>query len=614
MANSRDNGNFFIWGENEVKFRVDTRLVTEILSRGQYSQIKSIISEYVANAWDADATYVSITIPEDFTCDPIIIEDNGDGIDLSIFSVVAVNKQKDNRKRTKSNRPVIGSKGIGRWSGFAFADKLHFETRRDKKRYYFSLDKTELSSHESLSEYECNVNEDICGLPSGTIVTLVSSQRMSNPSPESIKEELLLEFGYSKDFSICVNGKMLEQEDLPGQKHIIDDYIPLIGKITGYINVTNWPIKKTEPGVIIRVSGRRVVGPDFFGIEQDFTKKVINRIRGEISADGLADIITSNREAFIEYDEKYIILKEWLQNRLYSIASDIQDEENIDIASEILKIPAVKLGYDQLPPYLRNDYTIQLKRFATKLGRVRKDKELLTLFGLLLLRALESVDFQAILMRLNDTDSRDVAELAKVLREWGFGEIARASNLIQERLKVLHRFAELVEDDKSLELSHIHSVLESNTWILEERFDLFMSNQSLKATAEKLGGTINNGNRKKRPDLILKRGIKDFILIELKRPKEIIDLSHAAQVLEYKAELSKVFPEMRDLDIYLVGRQYKESVKLSYAEGNSQKLHLLSLKEIVQNAHDRLKWLSIQLKEQCDNAPEFSDILAAVPD
>lgn len=600
-------------GVKRVKFQVDTRLVTEILSRGQYSQIKSIISEYVANAWDADATFVSVTIPEDFTCDPVIIEDNGDGIDLSIFSVVAVNKQANNRKRTVSNRPVIGSKGIGRWSGFAFADKLHFETRRNGKLYRFSLDKEELSKHESLDEYECNVSEESTDLASGTIVHIVGSQRMTNPSPDSIKGELLLEFGYSNDFQIAVNNVVLEQEDLPGQRHLIDEMLSL-GRVKGYVNITDTPIKKIEPGIIIRVNGRRVVGPEFFGIEQDFTKKVLNRIRGEINADGLADIITSNREAFVEYDEKYICLKEWLQNKLYTIASSIQDEENTDIASEIMKIPAVRSGYNQLPPYLRNDYTEQLKKFAGRLGRVRRDKELLTLFGLLLLRALESVDFQAILTRLKETDSCDVATLAKVLREWGFGEIARAANLIQERMRVLERFSDLVEDDNSLELSHIHSALESNTWILEERFDLFMSNQSLKSTVEKLGGVITTDNRNKRPDLILKRGVKDFLLIELKRPKEIIDLSHAAQVLEYKAELQSIFPEMRDLDIYLVGRQYKESVRSSYPEGNSQKLHLVSLKEIVQSAHDRLKWLSEQLKEQYEDTPEILDVLKVMPE
>jgi len=600
-------------GVKRVKFQVDTRLVTEILSRGQYSQIKSIISEYVANAWDADATFVSVTIPEDFTCDPVIIEDNGDGIDLSIFSVVAVNKQANNRKRTVSNRPVIGSKGIGRWSGFAFADKLHFETRRNGKLYRFSLDKEELSKHESLDEYECNVSEESTDLDSGTIVHIVGSQRMTNPSPDSIKGELLLEFGYSNDFQISVNNVVLEQEDLPGQRHLIDELLSL-GRVKGYVNITDTPIKKIEPGIIIRVNGRRVVGPEFFGIEQDFTKKVLNRIRGEINADGLADIITSNREAFVEYDEKYICLKEWLQNKLYTIASSIQDEENTDIASEIMKIPAVRSGYNQLPPYLRNDYTEQLKKFAGRLGRVRRDKELLTLFGLLLLRALESVDFQAILTRLKETDSCDVATLAKVLREWGFGEIARAANLIQERLRVLERFSDLVEDDNSLELSHIHAALESNTWILEERFDLFMSNQSLKSTVEKLGGVITTDNRNKRPDLILKRGVKDFLLIELKRPKEIIDLNHAAQVLEYKAELQSIFPEMRDLDIYLVGRQYKESVRSSYPEGNSQKLHLVSLKEIVQNAHDRLKWLSEQLKEQYEDTPEILDVLKVMPE
>lgn len=610
---AKDINTDMLWlagGGKEVKFQVDTRLVTEILSRGQYSHIKSIISEYVANAWDADATEVQITIPDDFTSDPIIIEDNGEGIDLDLFSVVAMNKQVKNRKRTPSNRTVIGSKGIGRWSGFAFADKIYFETRKDGNCYKFALDKKDLANHESLTEYECSVTEEECELPPGTKVTLISTQKMVNPSPKTIRDELLLEFGFSPDFIVYVNKQRLAEEDLPGEKYVIDEKVPEVGRITGYINVLDFATRKTNPGIIVRVSGRRVVGPDFFGTEDDYPKKILARIRGEVNADGLADIITSNREAFIEYDEKYLFLKGWIQDKLSKIASSIQDEENFDVTKEILSLPTVKERYNQLPPYFQKEYFKQLQKFAPKLGRLRKDKDLLTLFGLLLLRAMESVDFQSILSKLQETDSRDIASLAKVLRDWGFGEITRASNLIQERLTVLQRFSDFVENDKTLELAHIHSVLESNTWILDERYDLFISNQSLKTTIEKLGGQIVGKQRKKRPDLILKRGRRDFLLIELKRPKEVIDLSHAAQVLQYRAAILKEFPEMRDLDIYLVGREFDESVRINYPEGNVQRLRLLSLKEIVQAAYDRLRWLSDELKNQYEYTPELSQVLS----
>ena len=583
-----------------MKFSVSTKLLTEILSRGQYSQVKSIISEYVANAWDADAHRVEVTIPEDFSANPIIIADDGEGIDLKAFSEVAANRR-NIKKWTQNERPVIGCKGIGRWAGFAFADRIHIESRRNGMKYRFILDKNDLEKQQMLADYECIVTEEITESPNGTTITLFSNQKKTNPSPEGIASELLLEFGAPPDFSIAVNERVLQQEDIPGHNIKIDFPSVDFGNINGSINILTTPAKKVQAGVIIRVNGRRVVGPEFFGAEQDYPNKILARIRGELTANGLSDIITSNREAFIEYDPKYVALKEWLRGKIISIAASIQEEDHSDLTTEILAIPAVRDRYNKLPSYLRQEYSQQLKLLTPKFGRFRKDKELLTLFGLLLLRAMESVDFQSILGRLQETDPRDVITLAKVLREWGFGEIARASNLIQERLEVLKKFSDLIQDNSTLELQHIHAVLEKNTWIVDERYDLFMSNRSLKAVASKLGGNISGENSRKRPDLILKKGTgNDFLLIELKRPSEIIGLTEAAQILTYRASLLREFPEQRELDLFLIGREYDEDVRISYPSGNNQRLQLLSLNELVNGAFCRLHWLEEQLKEACE--------------
>lgn len=59
-------------------FQVDSRLA--ILLGETYRSTEAALKELVDNAWDADANYVSITLPSPNTIDPVIIQDDGSGM------------------------------------------------------------------------------------------------------------------------------------------------------------------------------------------------------------------------------------------------------------------------------------------------------------------------------------------------------------------------------------------------------------------------------------------------------------------------------------------------------------------------------------------------------
>ena len=67
----------------EAKYKMSINLqVLNHLGLNLYSNTSAVLSEVVANAWDADATQVDIKI----SGDTITITDNGNGMDLSGFS------------------------------------------------------------------------------------------------------------------------------------------------------------------------------------------------------------------------------------------------------------------------------------------------------------------------------------------------------------------------------------------------------------------------------------------------------------------------------------------------------------------------------------------------
>ena len=78
-----------------------------------YSNIAAVLSEAVANAWDADASRINIDIPSDRST--ITISDDGVGMtkdDINIkYLTVGYNRREGGNDRTPQGRPVMGRKG-----------------------------------------------------------------------------------------------------------------------------------------------------------------------------------------------------------------------------------------------------------------------------------------------------------------------------------------------------------------------------------------------------------------------------------------------------------------------------------------------------------------------
>ncbi|NWF89933.1 MAG: ATP-binding protein [Ignavibacteriaceae bacterium] len=589
-----------------MKLSFDPRLLTEIIGKGQYTQFRSILSEYIANAYDAEADRVDIIIPEDFTTDPIIITDNGKGLtDIEHFKFVGENIQLKKTYTPNYSRKMLGRKGIGRFAGFACAQKIIFESNNGEQYFKITFDREELLKQTKLENIDIPSVEKPSTENCGTKVTLdFLDSNYTIPNVQQIGRDIVIDFNFIDDFKIFVNNELCEPTLIKGEVIRIDEITTEFGHVSGTIIVSTSPSKKMKPGVIIRVKNRRVEGPSFFGIEEDYSSKVMNRMYGDINADGLEDIISSGREGFIQHDERYKQLIEWLKSKITIIIEKFEEDTTIHPEEIIYNLPRFKKKIQTFPTHLQTTAKNYIKNISHKLSRIKNDKDLLEIFGLLILRACENADFHSVLDELERTENMDISTLAKVLKNWSFGEIAYASSLVQNRLKILDRFSILINEKATPELQGVHSILESNTWILDDRYSLFTSNKGIRTILSKLSQKYEGKKGRKRPDLILKRDREDFVLIELKAPDIIISMVDVTQILEYQNELQKQFPEMRDCDLYVIGKDYDEISRKQYPEGNQQKIHLLSLNMISQRAEDRLRWLSINLKEEYDSIEE----------
>src|SRR3990172_9311375 len=128
-------------------FQVDSRLA--ILLGDAYSSTEVALKELVDNAWDADASDVSITLPAPNTSGPIVIQDDGSGMTEREVRVEYLFVANDRRTRKGDRTPgkkrqVKGRKGIGKFAGLLAADVMTLETKARGVATTITVDKKKL--------------------------------------------------------------------------------------------------------------------------------------------------------------------------------------------------------------------------------------------------------------------------------------------------------------------------------------------------------------------------------------------------------------------------------------------------------------------------------------
>lgn len=125
---------------NEIyRMTVDLN-VLDHLGINLYSNIAAVLTEAVANAWDADAERVDIEIDSDSKC----IEITDDGVGMTVRDMNEKYLRVGYRRRdhdepygkvTAKGRPVMGRKGLGKLSLFSIANSIEIQSAKDGERH-----------------------------------------------------------------------------------------------------------------------------------------------------------------------------------------------------------------------------------------------------------------------------------------------------------------------------------------------------------------------------------------------------------------------------------------------------------------------------------------------
>ena len=319
-----------------IKVVVDkSHLVT--IGEKLYSQRIDFIRELVNNAYDADATMVTITT----SSKRITIEDNGNGMTQNnleqYFTIGSTEKQK-NPYSPKLKRRRIGEFGIGKFAALAAAEEFELETQRDdfhglvvfSKKQWFS------KQHWNVPLEELPLNPFRV---SGTSVNLKGLKQAFTSSEiiRIIREKCPLQ---DKQFQVILNGEKIEAVHVSGRVIPVEEKT-LFGQISGKIILAHHNLEKAGVNVLVRGV---TIRQELFGLEYTHTYGV-SRIAGSVEADFLP--ITSGRDDFIRDSKEFVHFHEIMKKHIKKAVNtlkDIQWKKLNEKASLALREALKKIG------------------------------------------------------------------------------------------------------------------------------------------------------------------------------------------------------------------------------------------------------------------------------
>ena len=529
------------------------------------------IAELVWNGLDADADNVEVRIEYcELGMKNIVIRDNGHGIPYQdapeLFSRLGSSWKKFDGLTKTEKRKLHGYEGRGRFKAFALGcvadwrvtyrsdsgDLFAYEIgmRKDKIR------EIRITDENMVETGKTGVEIRISDLH-GTFQSLFPDKAV-----QELSEIFALYLKNYREVSILNNGDQVDPEsaiatsctkrlndiDESGMMHSVQL------EIIEWRNVTTRDLYLcTDHGFpLSKVETRFHIGE--FQFSAYLKSSFITKLHGESQLD-LAEM---NPLLNTSVDEAQKTIKMYFRDRAAERARSVVEEwkaENVypyegeakspleDAERKVFDILAVTAS-DFMPEFL--SALPKKKAFDLRMLRTAIEKS--------------PEELQIIMNEVLELPKRKQEELAGLLREASLSSIINAAKIVADRLKFLTGLEQILFDtdmkERIKERSQLHKVIEDNTWMFGEEYNLSVSDRGLTAVLNKHSKILGNDIVIDRPvghvskergivDLMLSRALRrhrageiEHLIVELKRPKVKIGSEEMTQVEEYAVSIS----------------------------------------------------------------------------
>jgi hypothetical protein len=507
--------------EHRYTMSVDLSVV-ESLGINLYSNAAAVLSELVANAYDADANVVSIDWkPEK---GQVIVTDDGLGMNVpeinERFLTVGYKKRlKEGSESTKFNRPFMGRKGIGKLSVFSIAETVCVYSTKGGKSNGLKIIVADLlkAIEQRLPYHPEPIDVPAEYAKQGTTLVLADLKtKRVDLTVAALRKRLARRFDVldtrkpeEGGFKIKVNGKDITWADRQELKNL--QFIWEFGKetlpksalpngitrfvlpkdtvngqpgwkVSGWIGTAHQPTDLTEDPEagslknVIVLARKRPIQEGI--IEKlDFSRIFGNYVTGQVEADFLDvddpqydDIATSDRQRLIEDDPRVIGLQKLLRDA-FKAASETWSSERPkkDAKSALDTYPKLKEWVEQRPGWQQDSARRMIASIASlpmEKKREVEDRAALFRAGVL---AFERIGLREVTEDLDNLSTVTADRLLELLGRQDVYETALWGDILRSRVEAISRFRNLTRNDDKEKVLQEH--LFNNLWMLDPSWE-----------------------------------------------------------------------------------------------------------------------------------------------
>jgi len=601
------------------------------------------LTELVANAWDAGAARVDITIPEHHD-QPLIVEDDGCGMTPEQFyerwmklGYNRVKHQGPNAEfppeRKTQRRAAYGRNGIGRHGLLCFADEYEVQTRRDRKHSTFVV-----ATSSGPDPFRVQSEKFGKGSGHGTKLTVVVKRHL--PSPDKIREVLSARFLHDPAFTVAVNGRSIPLAQHAGllEQKTLDVGEGLTAKAY-FVDTTKAARTTKQQGIAFWI-GKRLVGAPSWTLG---TRAVIDgrwtfakRYTVVVESEDFFDDVLSDWSGF-RINERVEALFDAVHDYVIGAFKRISHDRAEETKETVLREHRVEI--EELQPLAR----LEVAEFVEALSEKSYDipSETLSAAVQAVIQLEQTRSGAALLQKLAKLSEEDVEALNELLGEWSVRDALTVLGEIDRRLVVVEALAKLSTDSKVDELKTLHPLVTEARWLFGPEYESaeYASNLSLRNAVEKVfGERIDRkafSNYRKRPDLVVLADatlsavaietldaesslstMRDVLLIELKRGAFNVDRKEMDQATGYVEDLlgCGLMDGQPKINAFVVGHAMKQGVQPVRKVGDKVEMGVIracTYGQLVRTAQQRLFRLRDRLKDRYDSL-SGTDALAKV--
>jgi hypothetical protein len=584
--------------------------VLDHLGINLYSNIAAVLTEAVANAWDADAGTVDIRI--DPTGNWIEIVDDGIGMSVDDMNGKYLrvgyrrrDEDVEHGKVTAKGRPVMGRKGLGKLSLFSIANIIEVESAKDGVAH--GLRMTIAGIHESVQKKEPfyspeSLAADQIAVAKGTRIVLrdIKRQRLGRGAL-ALRKRLARRFsvlGEAHGFKIDLDGQpitsydrgdllmaqflwqfgddaidltpasqLLEKESLPNR---FDAWDPS-WRVSGWIGTARFPKQLDSEdagnlnGIVVFARGRLFHENilDKLNDGRLYTKYLTGQIEADfLDADDAPDIATSDRQRVQEDDPRYGQLIAFLRSRLTQVEkrwTEWRKKHEVEKAKETS--PALAEWLDSLPDgYKKTAETLIAKLSALPVDD-EEDRKLMYRHGIL---AFERMKLRGSTEELA-ASVESVDKLLAVLADRDSLEASLYRDIVKSRLEAIEGFQSIIDEEAQERV--LQKYLFNHLWLLDPAWERATDSLVMETRLVEAGVLTKDMTEKERlgrVDIAYRTNAGKHIIVELKkveRKMKLLELQDQGQT--YVDKLKKILLKQGDATpnievIFVIGKPVDE--------------------------------------------------------